>query len=274
MYWSIDEIKYWNENIGHTINTIGTMELPFVLSKAIQCLIPNISIVIFVSPNKQQPHLAYDNYPKRIHSINTIEWLAGPYLFDPFYIKCFDGSPPGLYHLSDAAPDEFLASEYYHQYYYRTRCTDEACFISHVNKELRVSLSVSRIEKNEAFIKTEIDKLRTISPIVINILKTHFQQIEHKSDNNLTLLHSLLTTGLTAFGSSILTAREHDMIQLILKGHSSKSIAKFLFISIDTVKMHRKNAYSKLNISTQAELFSLVISSLACVENLPSKNFL
>ena len=36
-------------------------------------------------------------------------------------------------------------------------------------------------------------------------------------------------------------------------------------ISPDTVKMHRKNLYAKLNISTQPELFFLFISSLSYV---------
>ena len=47
---------------------------------------------------------------------------------------------------------------------------------------------------------------------------------------------------------------------LILKGHSSYSIAATLGVSPNTVKVHRRQAYAKLNISSQAELFHLFLS--------------
>ncbi len=59
-----------------------------------------------------------------------------------------------------------------------------------------------------------------------------------------------------------LSNREHQVIDLILKGHSSEAISLILGISITTVKSHRKMSYHKLRISTQAELMSLYLMSL------------
>lgn len=64
------------------------------------------------------------------------------------------------------------------------------------------------------------------------------------------------------FGGDALTARERDVAQLILIGHSSGSISLNLGISLPTVKTHRRNIYSKLQISSQAELFSLFLLHL------------
>ena len=61
------------------------------------------------------------------------------------------------------------------------------------------------------------------------------------------------------FGSDTLTAREQEVVQLILVGQSSNSISLLLGISLTTVKSHRRNIYSKLQISSQAELFSLFL---------------
>ena len=61
------------------------------------------------------------------------------------------------------------------------------------------------------------------------------------------------------FGSDVLTTRERQITQLILIGHSSNSISLNLGISLPTVKTHRRNIYSKLQISSQAELFSLFL---------------
>ena len=54
---------------------------------------------------------------------------------------------------------------------------------------------------------------------------------------------------------------------MILKGYSSKAIAERFSISIETVKLHRKNAYAKLDLSTQGEVFNLFINSLIHIEN-------
>lgn len=64
------------------------------------------------------------------------------------------------------------------------------------------------------------------------------------------------------FGGDALTAREREIAQLILIGHSSNSISLNLGISLPTVKTHRRNIYSKLQISSQAELFSLFLLHL------------
>ncbi len=60
----------------------------------------------------------------------------------------------------------------------------------------------------------------------------------------------------------MLTDREVRVINLVLHGHSSRMVADKLNISIETVKLHRKHAYAKLGISSQAELFHLFLDSL------------
>ena len=64
------------------------------------------------------------------------------------------------------------------------------------------------------------------------------------------------------FGGDILTTREREIAQLILIGHSSNSISLNLGISLPTVKSHRRNIYTKLQISSQAVLFSLFLLHL------------
>jgi DNA-binding CsgD family transcriptional regulator len=64
------------------------------------------------------------------------------------------------------------------------------------------------------------------------------------------------------FGSDTLTDREREVVQLILIGHNSNSIALKLCVSLSTIKTHRRNIYSKLQISSQAELFSMFLLHL------------
>lgn len=69
--------------------------------------------------------------------------------------------------------------------------------------------------------------------------------------------HYRLADMQTHFG---LTPRECEVVELILEGKGSPQIAESLFISLGTVKNHRKNIYQKLDIRSQAELFNLLMS--------------
>lgn len=52
----------------------------------------------------------------------------------------------------------------------------------------------------------------------------------------------------------ILSTREYEIAKLINEGYSSSQIGEKLFISLNTVKTHRKNIYKKLEISSSREL--------------------
>lgn len=56
--------------------------------------------------------------------------------------------------------------------------------------------------------------------------------------------------------SSDLTQREVEILQLIAEGHTNREIAEHFFISLNTVKTHIQNIYSKLGVKrrTQAVL--------------------
>ena len=49
---------------------------------------------------------------------------------------------------------------------------------------------------------------------------------------------------------------------MILHGYAGKSIAMELGISLETIKLHRRNAYAKLEVGSQVELFYAFISLL------------
>lgn len=58
-----------------------------------------------------------------------------------------------------------------------------------------------------------------------------------------------------------LTPRELEVMGLVVSGHSNKSIAKELGVSIKTVEVHRGNLMSKMEAKSLSELVRLVMSS-------------
>lgn len=57
-----------------------------------------------------------------------------------------------------------------------------------------------------------------------------------------------------------LTAREIELIQWLIQGHSAAQIAQKLFISTYTVETHRKNIYAKLNVHSLNELINFALT--------------
>ena len=51
-----------------------------------------------------------------------------------------------------------------------------------------------------------------------------------------------------------LTAREREILNLLVKGYSYKEIAASLFISVETLNSHIKNIYRKLDVHSRSEL--------------------
>ena len=55
-----------------------------------------------------------------------------------------------------------------------------------------------------------------------------------------------------------LTAREQEVLSLVISGHANKSVAKLLEISIRTVEAHRASIKEKMQVHSIVELMALV----------------
>ena len=88
-------------------------------------------------------------------------------------------------------------------------------------------------------------------------------------------LSGLLALGLPAQGDAAKAPKRADKLKKALSSMatlqslefktSNKSIAQLLDISVDTVKVYNKRFHTKLDISSQAELFSLFLEAIALV---------
>ncbi|MCB0761092.1 MAG: response regulator transcription factor [Flavobacteriales bacterium] len=61
--------------------------------------------------------------------------------------------------------------------------------------------------------------------------------------------------------NDILTAREKDVLKLVVEGMSSVQMADKLHVSVDTIKFHRKNLLSKLNQPNSAALVKFAMDN-------------
>lgn len=68
-----------------------------------------------------------------------------------------------------------------------------------------------------------------------------------------------------AFGTSCLSEREGEVLRLILRGLSSKEVARVLGNSPETVKVFRKRIQTKLGLGSTGEAFGLFLAALCAM---------
>ncbi|GAB0079439.1 MULTISPECIES: response regulator transcription factor [Pseudomonas] len=179
------------------------------------------------------------------------DYLKGIYPIDPFYGVNCETPRSGLIQLRDVAPDCFEDTEYYQRYFHLNIVADEVQFNCQLDSNRLVCLSFG---SHRSYTDEEMGALAMIQPWVISLMR---QRVAYEAQERVEVP---ATDGLDGLRAA-LTAREFDICQLMLSGHSSKGIADRLAISVDTVKTHRRHIYSKLNIKTQSELFASFLIS-------------
>ena len=189
-------------------------------------------------------------------------YLAGAFLLDPYYRAGKEQRLSGFAPYTALVPSGFNESEYYKRYLGGEGFIDECGFVVQFDDNSFINVSLDRSERFEKFNPQELELLRAIAPLIDQLCQNYWQQFRQQHQSQPTHLPQQLDQALQCFGSSKLTAREAQIIRLVLQGHSSLSLAEKLGISEQTVRLHRSNAYQKLDIGGLAELFHLFISSL------------
>ncbi len=155
--------------------------------------------------------------------------------------------------------EDFENTDTYMKGYFREmRVRDEAGYIVDVQPGMTINLCLQRKLSSNTFSEVEIQQLKLLSSIVAELIIKHWQLTEHAPE----AVAESVENALTLFGSSLLTKRELEVLQLLLQGHSNQSAADKLGISLETLRRHRKHIYQKLDIGSQSELFALFINSL------------
>jgi DNA-binding CsgD family transcriptional regulator len=199
------------------------------------------------------PSLLFDDTAHAWRANTISEYLRAAYLLDPFYIAARAGIEPGVYRLSDLAPDGFTNSEYYSSYYARGHVEDEVCFLARIDDCTTLVLSLERRRDGGMFSDDDMRGFRDVDATVRALLCTHWRVCRLQRDPPPSAVSASIQRAYRSFGSSLLTPRECEVVRLLLEGHSTRSLAAQLEISPGTAKIHRERIYAKLGISGYAE---------------------
>lgn len=259
-------VPQWYAALGWLLENAGTAEFPDAFAATIRQLVDFDFTVTFAYHGADAPVCLHHNFQPQRYHIHVSEYEIGPYLLDPFYKAAANGTRSGLFHLAEIAPDQFYKSEYYRSYYGQTGPVDEIAFFIPGNTSWAIVTSLMRSPTRPAFSKREIRLLRIVEPLIRAIAETHWRTDERlkvagSAQDEKAVLRRTVEEALEARGIPPLTPREMEVVGLVLEGHSSESIANLLGISAGTVRIHRKNIYAKMRISSQRELFAIFMKA-------------
>ncbi|MFW0754137.1 helix-turn-helix transcriptional regulator [Pseudomonas sp. H11T01] len=270
----LQALQAWHGGLAMAFMAIDDSTFLEHLATALNGLTPIESMMISLERKGLPPQLLHQRGIPGDHRDDIINrYFSRGYLLDPFCLAVENGLAEGFYHLSEIAPDDFFSSEYYKTYYLKSGAVEDCYYIVDLDRQSKISLSMFQGLSTTPFNAQQLALMRAVEPMVRELLRRFGTTggLQHLfaevARDTLTpppqaSLNQQIEAAFMNFGSPLLTVREREIAHLILRGHSVKSTARVLTISPETVRMHRKNLYTKLEISSQAELFALFIDWL------------
>lgn len=258
------DLTHWHQCVANILDSESDSERIYELLRGAEALVRGNSSMAILYPADGPPEITHHRLLANEQLSTQVDrYVEGAYLFDPFYRAAIDEDKEGFFLLREVTPDAFGQTEYFRRYYREANLGDEACYLMRGEGGIIASLSIGRASDlgGGRFSTREVSLLKSLLPVVENVLRKWI----HNRTRSGALQESFgkrLETALENFGSSLLTRRECEVLHMTMRGHSIKSMAEKLDASVDTIKTHRKNIYSKLDVTSQSELFYLFISAL------------
>jgi DNA-binding CsgD family transcriptional regulator len=189
------------------------------------------------------------------------DYLSGVYTLSPFYRAAQKLKAPRVARVREIAPHGFTQSEYHRRYFALIGVNDMIGLLIPASDAETVFISFSRSTGSRRFTAGDAKSLAGCAGLLAAAVTRHCEIAGPLATRHIAAAaaapaaHRPLPSGLTA--------REAQVVNLMLEGHSARAIGEALHISNETVRVHRRHIYEKLGISSQGELFRWFLASRA-----------
>ncbi|MBL8707916.1 MAG: hypothetical protein JNL25_01870 [Rhodospirillaceae bacterium] len=263
-------LEQWNRGIADLLAALGQEDFGPILLRSVRRLIDFDFLMVFAYQGDGRPLALGDTLPPAQREVVINTYCTAPYVLDPFFQKVAAGVQQGCYRLRDIAPDRFRQSEYFRSHYRLTGIREEVGFYFPIGQGIAGPmtgvLSLARWVDSPGLGRSDMDLLQALAPALSGLCSRQWEALAQPTGVPVAGPRERprdpgqVTAAYQEFGAGHLSERERQIVSLILQGHSTGSVAHLLDISPGTVKVHRKNIYRKLGLSTQAELFAAFLS--------------
>jgi DNA-binding CsgD family transcriptional regulator len=238
------------------ISGVGSNDHVERLADLIGALVPHDLITIVRYSTTQRPEfVSHRNFSDAM----VRKYLDIYYVYDPFYGHWRKHQKPGVYPLNRLQAKAQRRGIYIAEFLGQSVISDEVGVM--LNDGPGWCLGIFLDRKKFSFTAKEIARLEAKFAIFASL---HDLDTRSRSSNFMrttqppSLGREPLVPGVTFLPADLwpeLSARERELVKLILAGHPTANIARKLGIAAGTVKNHRLHIYKKLDITTERELF-------------------
>ncbi len=263
---TLKRLSLWNRDLARAIDTLGSEAFFPALFEAIRQQVTIAYPQIWLYHSDLPPRALYYEIPAHAVAAQIDEYLEGPYAEDPFYQTSMDRPKNRIYLLSRVTKGRMDESDYYRNYYADTGTVDEAIFLSQLKDGYVLNLSMMRLPGHGPYSDAEYQLLYSIADAVSALMRAHSEFGEFAVRNMIQPgIDHQIDLAFRTFGASLLSPREKDVLELMLRGYGTDTSAERLSIARETIRRHRKSIYRKLDVNSQTDLFSLFLNAMSCL---------
>jgi DNA-binding CsgD family transcriptional regulator len=179
------------------------------------------------------------------------------YAYDPFYRHIARTARHGAFSLSEVLTDDSESEIFRREFYDKVEGLDEIAVLVPLTLERTLALYFVRGQGTKPFTDAEIQWVKDLAPVLKECVRLH----EAQRDKPLSPVsfNAQWHRALDHFAVSVLTGREHQVMQMTLTGKSAIETAELTGLALGTVKNHRKAIYRKLAVESLSSLMALFL---------------
>lgn len=246
--------------LARCVDLIGLPEFPEALCHLCCALCDADTVLLTAFFEESKPAQLYSNHSGETDEEALRLYLDVAYLLDPFYALFRQRPGDRIAMLGEIAPDDFRNSEYFLKFFKAFQLEEECGLLLEIGASGALFFSFGARAAGAELVP---ERLRTALPLVAALARRHWTVLSPESPDGSGRMAAHLEASFEAFGTSVLSPRESEILKMILKGHSSKAIARVFENSPETIKVHRKRIYTKLDVASQGELLSIFLAALS-----------
>jgi DNA-binding CsgD family transcriptional regulator len=241
----------------NVILSIGTPDFDRVLFSSFERELRTRQVVLhrFGSAADPETLIAQDNRPDGcVHSL-VHDYVNGYHRYDPFR-SSYRACEVRQVEVRDIAVKEIADTKYAHRLFVEPGIAGKLCVILRRSTDA-ICLSLYRDRKHRSFAGEDIARIHGMKLDLAAALERHLSLIAKGPSPSFDDVESILRAHPKGMS---LSAREVSVCSRLLMGYSNEAIALDLDLSFHSVRTYRRRAYLKLGITSQNELFSLVLA--------------
>ena len=203
-------LEVWNREIATAVACLGTQDFYAALVDALSATLPvDYPQVWRYTDADPEPSVLFHRLSGAQRKQQVEDYQAGLYRQDPFYQLSHTGDlDAGFSHWRETVDSRCPAL------YDGMDVCDEVVFVAQVDAHTHIHLCLMRARKALPFSKAELALLNACSPMVVQLISQHVKVFDQPRPG----VEAGVKQAVALFGRSLLTAREQDVLGLMLSG--------------------------------------------------------